>query len=50
MSRPYVPKRVEEPKADKPVFQVGPNGQASATFDLMAYLENKRKKRLNDGR
>jgi hypothetical protein len=45
MSRPYIPKKPDEAPRDRPVFIAGPNGQASAQFDLGAYLEKKRKKR-----
>ena len=45
MSRPYIPKKPDEAPRDRPVFIAGPNGQASASFDLQAYLEKKRKKR-----
>jgi hypothetical protein len=45
MSRPYIPKKTDEAPRDRPVFIAGPNGQATAQFDLGAYLEKKRKKR-----
>lgn len=45
MSRPYIPRPPEPPVVDTPVFHVGPSGNASASFDLMAYLEKKRKAR-----
>ena len=45
MSRPYIPRKPDPEPRDRPVFQVGPSGAATATFDLRAYLEKKRKKR-----
>lgn len=45
MSRPWIPRRPDEDKGDRPVYQGGPNGTITVNLDLMKYLEKKRKER-----